>query len=160
MTAAYDPTNYETWPEEQKDFAGRVWRGLQDGNLQPLADYLRAGHYIDRVLAKEIADAIEGGGNGLFRIVPKGRRPGQRGFTAITESHDSKLEVGVWMESRIREFGRGGYEAALEDTKARFGLGKRTIEKAHKYLREYLTNVSTKPGYDAWKLTCLFYPTP
>jgi hypothetical protein len=49
----YNPLAYETWPEEQQNFAGEVIAGLSNGDLQPLSAYLRAGYALDKSMAKK-----------------------------------------------------------------------------------------------------------
>lgn len=162
MGRKYDPVDYETWPEEQKAFLGRVWRGLHDGDLQPLADYIRAGHYLDAPVALEIADAIEGADVGFYHIVAKGRFPGQLGLTASSDQHDRKMAVGVFMEKRLRELGRGGYEAALEEAKGKFGISSSaTVTKALRYARDHVSATISERGEAAiWDLMFALHLTP
>lgn len=159
----YNPIDYETWPDEQKDFAGRVWRGLHDGDLRPLAQYLRAGHYIDPSLGGEIADAIERKPLGSFHIIAVGRHPGQKGMTAAVDARDQKMRIGVFMEHCIREAGKGGYESAMASTREKYSVSKSTVTKAHRFVRDHLEGKDggwRSPEYDAWEFLRAFYLLP
>lgn len=154
---------FASWPQEQRDMMSHVAAGIVDGNLQPLADYFRAGFTeIEPALARELADMIDSQeAYTLYRIQAVGRRRGEIGWSAASDFHHRKLEIGVFMEDRVRRYGRGGYEAALADTKQRFEIGSSaTIAKAHKYLRDYMTKSETKPGWDHWAHLKDFYLTP
>jgi hypothetical protein len=159
----YDLFDYETWPDEQKDFVGRVRNGLGDGNLQPLADYLRAGHYIFPNLASVIADYIEGK-DVPFRIITKGAKPGQKGMKKTIAEDHRNMRIGVFMEAQVRQNGKGGYEAALSTTRKRFApagkeeLGKATVEKHHKRVRDQI-KAGSFPGYDLFDVLLENYPT-
>jgi len=156
--AEYDPLDPETWPEEQRAFAGEVWRGLHDGDLKPLASYLRAGHQLDSALAVEIADAIDCQDVGTFHVVAKGRGRGQRGLTQIFRDHDRKMQIGVFMEDRISRYGKGGYDAALTETFEAFGIASSaTVEKARKYVRQYIDKTPFVPGRDPWEVLKAVY---
>ena len=162
MSRAYDPIDYETWPAEQQEFAGRVWRGLHDGDLQPLADYLRAGHYIEPALANEIADAIEQKDVGYFHLKTKGRQPGQVGMTALSDRHRGKMAIGVFMETRIRAIGRGGYASAEQETMDYFGItSSSTVAKALSYARAYVGRSKFAHGEEeTWSLLFDIYIGP
>jgi hypothetical protein len=157
----YDPLNYDTWPEEQQDFLSRVFEGFGDGDLMPLADYLRAGHYIPQFVGEALADAIERKEWGFFHIVPKGRERGQLGRTAFRENHDRKMKIGVYLEDRLRTYGQGSYAAALDETLAKFDIkSSATVAKAHKYLRAHIESANTAEGFDLFEHLKDLYLTP
>lgn len=147
----WDPRCPETWPEWLQEKAGVVARALADGELQPLADYLRAGYPVDSALAAEIAGMVDGEG-GTFRLVARGRRRGQRGWSTIIADHERKMIVGVFAEAEVRARGEGGYDSAIAATTDRFGIGKTAVTKAHRYMREQLSLAKLAPGCDGWDL--------
>lgn len=151
---AYDPVDYDTWPDEQKDFAGRVWNGLHNGNLQPLADYLRAGHYIEPALGREIAEAIEGVDAGFYHIVTKGRERGQRGWDASWAAHDKKMRVGMLAEKLVREYGPGGFDAAIAEVRRREKFAPKSSwpAEALSYARDFLKRADALPGTRAYEI--------
>ena len=156
--AEYDPANYETCPEVQKDFAGEVIGSLRDGDLQPLASYLRAGHQLEPTMATEIAEMIEQVEWGRYHIVIKARRPGEVGFTTSLEWHERKMRIAVFIEERLERYGRGGYDAALSETMDKFEVkSATTIEKARKHLRGYLATSKSAPDWDHWAYLKDFY---
>jgi hypothetical protein len=144
---AYDPLDYETWPEDQKDFAGTVWRGLHDGDLRPLAAYLRAGHYIDPGLAREIADAIEDVEGGWFKIVAvgKGGRTGPKGLTFDGERNDRKTMIGVWVEKNLRECPRGASAGIYLDAQERFQASRTVVLGALRHVRRSMNYFRENP---------------
>ena len=144
LPAEYDPLDRATWPVEQLSFALEVWQALYDGNMKPLAAYLRAGHCIDPLLASAIADTIE-----------QQRKPGQRGLTQLFMEHARKMQIAVFMEERLSHYGKGGYEAALKDTCSEFNIGSgATVAKARKHLAEFMNSAPTAglPGREDWEL--------
>jgi hypothetical protein len=152
-TPPFDPLDYETWPEEQQAFAGRVWRGLHDGDLAPLAAYLRAGHYIEPALAKDIADSIEGAEDcGPYRIVAVGRRRGERGMSDAWERHDRKMRIGFFVEDRIRKASAGEFDAIVAEAMAKFGIKQTSVTSSLKYLRDHLNQGVVKTDIDPFEL--------
>ncbi len=156
--ADYDPLKYETWPEEQKDFAGRVWRGLLDGDLAPLAEYLRAGHYLDQEQATILADMIEQREESLFHIEVKARRRGQRTWTALSDSHEEKMLIGVYVEEQLRSAPKGQYDAVIKEAaEKKFKVGTTRVKDCLAYMRKTMAEAETAPGLDTWEVYRKFY---
>ena len=158
MTKPYDPIDYDTWPESQKDFAGEVWRGLHDGNLAPLAAYLRAGHQLDKTLADDLASAIDGKDVAGVRI--KASRPrGKPKMSASIDAHRFRMEVGLYIERRIRELGPSGYEAAIADARAHYGFTEKTSRPrdCHSYVKTLIEKQSRDGDWDPFEVYCRIY---
>ncbi|MFB0875326.1 MULTISPECIES: hypothetical protein [unclassified Sphingobium] len=156
----YDPTQYETWPQEQKDFAGKVADGLANGDMKPLAAYIRAGHYLEPALAAEIADMLDSNeGYTPFRLQAIGRsnRPG--GWKQWSEQHHRMEVMGIWVEREIRRSPRGAYAGIIEDACEIFQVGKTSVTKAHKLIREQLDSATSAPGFDLFAHLINLYST-
>jgi hypothetical protein len=137
--------DFETWPEGQKAFASRVMYGILDGDLQPLADYLRAGHYIHPRLAHVLIDVIENN-DVPFQIVTVGARGGQPGMTKQLTESGMKMATGVFMEDRFRRFGRADSKNAARDAAAKFGVSERVAITARRELRELIRSYKGSPA--------------
>lgn len=142
----YDPHDIKTWPKAAVDAHVRAQQGLVDGDLQPLADYIRAGHYMHPNLTVMIADAIEGR-DFPYHIKIVGRKKGQRRHAELAAIENRKMQIGVFMEDRIRANGRGGYESALEETREHFSVSKRTATEHHSYAKRFIGDAPT-PALD------------
>ena len=149
----YDPLKYETWPEDQKAFAGRVVFGLRDGDIKPLADYIRAGHYLEPTMAHEIADALEGKDSGYYHLVSKGRRPNQQGWTKSIQSSDRMSEIGVWVATALRDAPRGASSGIHLEAQTKFKASRTVVLDALRHVRwqmDYMRKDPTKGDADAW----------
>jgi hypothetical protein len=157
MAKPYDPLDFDTWPPEQKEFAGRVVTGLANGDAKPLAEYIRAGHYLEPVMAAEIADMIEGAEDAWFHFKLKARRRGQRGWSEVIEAHDRKMAVGVFVETRLRGLPRGAYAQVVFEAGEKFELGATAVAEALAYVRQYIAEADVAPGYDLLEELSAFY---
>lgn len=119
--------------------------GLRDGNLAPLASHLRSGLTLPQFVADEIADMIEGNGV-FFNIVTKGRKPGQDGWSDKLSFERQRMVIGVFFEGRIRALGRGGFEAALQETMDRFSIGATAAKNHRKWVSDCLDRVGAEGG--------------
>jgi hypothetical protein len=71
------------------------------------------------------------------------------------------MTIGVYMEERLRLYGRGGFDAALGETQTRFEIkSSATVAKALKYLREQLNQGEGSPGWQSWDRLREEYFTP
>ena len=147
----------DEWPEERKYLAFDVWRGLLDGDLAPLARALRAGYPIDEPNAKLLAEMIEHSEDSLFHIVVKGRQRGQRTWTELTESHEQKIIIGVFVERRLRDRGKGQFDAIVKEATEKYGVGKTTVTDALAHLRKTLEAADTAPGSSLLQYYFEFY---
>lgn len=146
MAEGFDPTNYDTWPEETKAAAGKVMGALMDGNIEPLVGYLRTDLPIHSGMRSVIANMLDGDSHELFRLVVKGQKRGQRKWTDIIDAHEQKMKMGVFVEAIIRKAGRGSHDAAVTDAMNKFRASHGTVTKAHKYLRDTLAKSHRAPG--------------
>ena len=134
-----------------------VENALDDGNPDPLADHLRNGGEIDARLRQHLTAMLDENGNTTFKFVLRGRKPGELGGTMSILQNELKSEIGTYMERRVREYGPGGYEAALQKTKEEFDVAKTTVENAHKYVKNAL-KLDPNPG--SWQYLNDRYPDP
>ena len=149
MGEGYDPLKYETWPEEVRDFAGDVVGALRDGDLTLLARYIREGHYLEPVMAKEIADMLDSDeGYTPFRVeaVKRTKRPG--GWSKWSEDRFRRMQIGVWVEAEIRTAPRGAYDGIITEACEKFGVSPTTVTNAHRSVRSDLKKSVVKPGFD------------
>ncbi|GAA4643975.1 hypothetical protein GCM10023115_19350 [Pontixanthobacter gangjinensis] len=156
----YDPMDSDTWTGEQGMLVTQVWTGLHNGNLQPLADYLRKGWYLPPEIASEIADAIDQKDVGYFHIVKKGRKPGQRGMNESFEDHGRKIKVGLFIHCRLQEVPRGEHDSVMLEAKEKFGLAPRTSRKYLRYFRQKFSEAKHNPKRDSLEVWKRVYGTP
>lgn len=146
----YDAFDYKTWSEEQKDFVGRVREGLCDGDLQPLADYLRAGHYVFPNLATTIADAIEGK-DMPFRMYMKGTTRSPLNTTQRFEYDSKRLQIGVFAEKQMQHHGAGKTKVAIGEAMDRFDVRKTVVTEALAEVRKILDKAAPEFRDEVWK---------
>ena len=138
----FAPLDRTTWSETQINFIGPVFHGLLDGDLQPFADYLRAGLYVFPSMANAIADAIEGK-DVPFRIITKGAKPSQQKRSVEAAATFRRFEIGVFFEDCCRKLGNGGFEAALSATCERYGVSPTSAKNHRKSLWDHIGDPST-----------------
>ncbi len=65
------------------------------------------------------------------------------------------------MEERVRQYGKGGYDAALKETCKKFEISSSaTVAKARKFVLDYMASSQVAPGWDQWVHLKDFYFTP
>ncbi|MDB5582935.1 MAG: hypothetical protein JWR80_8111 [Bradyrhizobium sp.] len=133
----YDPFDYDTWPQAQKSFVGRVQHGLLDGDLQPLADYLRAGHYIFPNLATMIADAIEGKDMPEILTMRRATRS-PLNTTQRFELEARRTQIGVYTQARVNELGKGKTKVAIGEAMDKFQACKTEVTDARAIILKFL----------------------
>lgn len=146
----YDPFIFETWPEEQKDFVSSVQHGLLDGDLQPLADYLRAGHYVFPNLATTIADAIESR-DMPFRIITKGVTRSPLNTTQRVAQEAQKWNIGVFAEVRARHHGKGKSKLAIGDAMKKFDVTQTVVTDARAAVLKILRDAPAELRERVWE---------
>ena len=134
-----------------------VFHALEDGDGKPLADYLLNGGDLVPALRQHLAAMLDQDGDTTFKLVLKGRRPGELGWSTTLAANDKKMSIGVFMERRVRAYGKGGYEAARAETEKQFNIGKTTLEKAHQHVKNVVKSYSKR---DMWAHLNAIYPDP
>lgn len=142
---------------EQKVAEFAVILAILDGNLEPLAEHIMSGSPVTGPIAWAIAASIKG--LTLFRITTVGMKTGQRSFSRWLSDESKKYQVGIFMESRIAEYGKSGYESALADTKKKFGISRRLVEEYRKYFKDELKNSTTEGDRFSLEFLQQFCPT-
>lgn len=132
---AFDPLDYETWPQRLRDMAGDAEDGLDNGDLRPLAVILQQGFPVPNWLSLRLAEAIDPGGRGRFRIEAIGRKKGEKGEKAAAERYARNANIGAYVAYYIHKHGQdqGVYDSAIADARAKFGLGKKSSAPAQHY---------------------------
>ena len=124
-----------------------IVRALRDGDLKPLAGYLRAGGVQDspkqvvsvpQELALEIAAMIEKQPWCWFSLEVKGRRQNEQGWTREMELEKRDFTIGYFMVKHQREQGRGSYEGVLQDAEAEFRVDRATVKRAHAFVKNWI----------------------
>lgn len=132
---AFDPLDYETWPQRLRDMAGEAEDGLDDGDLMPLAALLQQGLPLPTWLSLRLAEAIDPGGGGRFRIEAIGRKKGEVGERAAAKRYARNSNIGAYVAYYIHKHGQdqGVYDSAIADARDKFGLGKKSSAPAQHY---------------------------
>ena len=123
----------------------RYARGILEGELKPLADYLAAGHPMDHVLRKALIELIDGGGaqyvhcedqpqtqtgDGLWKLKLCKNRRGAG--TALSRRRTVRKQVEIATYYLQRPHGRGEKLDAVMDTAEHFGIERTTVTGAIK----------------------------
>lgn len=128
-------------PLEQRIAYTAASDGLLDGDLRPLAAYLRAGWPLDKWLSEQIADAIEGPDEEGFTLRMVNRR-GHKKFSDVVADHARRLDIALAVRHLQVEDQRRGlvgtYEAIIRHTMQRFGVSRSTVTGAVAWARKEL----------------------
>lgn len=118
------------------DAAFEAIEAFRDGNLLPLAAYLKAGGNVFGQMAFMIAMAIEGDGPVRLTIhrTSKDRHP----LSAVTAKYERDLTIGCAIEVRLRAEPGLKYKDGVSDAAAAFGVSKETARKALAGVRRQL----------------------
>jgi hypothetical protein len=138
----YDPFDYVSWPEEQRAFVARVLHGMLDGEFQPLADYLRAGHHVIPAIATAIANCLERK-HAPFYLYSKGAKSGAQKLSTIADKEFRKMQIAVFYEHRVRMLGPGASLVALQETCERFGISQSTAKTHRRALNAHVNGFKT-----------------
>lgn len=138
------------WEQHQSDEIMEAITGIRDGDLQPLAAYLRAGGLpespretvaLPKWVACEIAALIDGNSYGWFKVEVKGRKNNPQGWTKELDLRNRNFRIGYFVERRMRESPRGAYEGAIQDAYVQFSEKPGTVKKAHRSVKSWLQQV-------------------
>lgn len=134
---AFDPLDYETWPQRLRDRAGEVADGLDNGDLGPLAAYLQEGFPLPTWLSLQLADAINPRGGGRYKVGFSGRKTGEQGERKAAARHSRNYSIGAYVAYYIHKHGRGQavYDSAIADAREKFGLGEKSSAPAQHYAK-------------------------
>lgn len=114
MSPDFDIEDWHSWPADLAILNSEVRLALEDGELRPLANYLRAGHPVDGQLRRSIADLIEGRGL-RFELRKKAKKRGQRLLSDDQTLHDLRMSIGIEFELRRRAGPNEKYESIVTD---------------------------------------------
>lgn len=132
---AFDSLDYETWPQRLRDLAGEVEDGMDNGDLAPLASYLRAGYPLPIWLSLKLAAAIELEGDGRYLVEARGRKKGEQGEKAAADRYARNANIGAYVAFYLHKYGQssGIYDSAIADARTKFGLGEKSSAPAQHY---------------------------
>lgn len=131
---------YDAWSDEQKGAYSEVANGIANGDLQPLAEYFRAGFFeLEGALALELADMIDAkDGLSDYRLAAIGRTKRPIGWSKKLELLQKHLTIGTWVEREIQNSPRGAYPGIIADAVELFGVGTTTVTTGHSELKKRL----------------------
>lgn len=132
-----DPCVFQELPDELKDMHMDAVQGLFDGDPAPLAAYIRAGYAVDGSLAYWIAAAIKGEYG--YRFILKGTKKGQRPQSERFAKYQRELEIGIWVEQRLRAAAPGEFESVISDAITEFEVGRTVVTDALALLRRQIS---------------------
>lgn len=138
---------WHSLPLEQRKAHAEASLCMLDGDLRPLAAYIRAGWPIDEALASQIADAIDGPdaeGFTLRMIGKPGRRPS---FTEREAKRARDFDIALFIRQRQIEHAEEGwagtFEEIVDEATKKFGVKRSTVTKA-------LADIRALVGDDIW----------
>lgn len=121
---------------------------LEDGKVDLLVDYLMGDGPISPAFRQHLAAMLQPDGETTYRFEkPIGRRRGELGWSEEVARNARKMEVGVFMERRVRAYGKGGYEAAFLETTTQFEIGKTKLQDAHKHVRNIIEKYTRRDKF-------------
>jgi hypothetical protein len=111
--------------DEEEQLALAALGGLWQGNLQPLALFLRAGYPLNYMLRRELVHAITGEDNQFYRLELHKR--GRRGETNVISKLHTRVRnnaIGKYVEERLPEDGKAeaAFAAAMEEFQVERGV--------------------------------------
>lgn len=132
-----------------------IVRGLRDGDLKPLAAYLKGGGLKDSPeeivsipewLASEIVSMIEQQPWCWFWLDVRGRHQNEQGWSRELETKKRNFTIGYFVLKQQRDRGRGSYEAVLQDAEAHFKADRATIKRAHAFVKRWIRDHKEAAG--------------
>lgn len=136
------------WSRSESILFARAYVGLMNGDLDPLARYIRAGLPVNRDLAELLASSIDGLGRiSAPSILPRYRirmtgKPGQRSISQDRDSHLQKLEIGYYIWQDLSSANRGEFEGVILDAMGKFSRSRTVVTDAYTYFRHAMDNAN------------------
>lgn len=128
------------WSEERHSLYVNAWFELSNGNLEPLARYIRKGWAVEGPLADSLAGMIDGRVlrpmDERFEIVVKGRDGNKRTFRQRLHEHREKVRIALFVNRRLDQ-GRSVDDASGEAC-TYFNCSRRKVDGARKHLQQML----------------------
>lgn len=121
-------------PNDQDEFAlySAAFYGICNGDLRPLAAYLRSGYSIHPNIRREIANAIDGVGK--YLPLKLSHINGWRSLTSIERKYQKDMRIGAFIDAELEVRGRGSFDSAIALAAQRFGVSE---GKARASLRSF-----------------------
>ena len=114
----------------------RYARGFLEGNLEPLADYLAAGHPMDHAMRRMLVEAIEGHtGDGFYRL-SLNQKDSMKKHSALRRRRDLREDVEIVAHFRLLPAEKGHWLSRVKDTAVHFGVGTTRVKDALRKARE------------------------
>lgn len=165
-----DDGKLEKWREarrrssELEDEAFPIVRALRDGNLEPLASYLKGGGLKDspdevvsipESIAHELVSMIDGDAWCWFHLQTIAKKRGKTWTSDLSRDKERDL-VGFFVEKRTRELPRGSYESVIQEACDRFAKKRTYVTEAHAEVKAYLLEAEGR-GADGWRVLRRLY---
>lgn len=131
-----DWEEFANWPIEVEDEYWRAIEAFEDGNPAPLGDYLGKGYRLTYQMAHRLRQAIAGGGP--VKLVLEQVAPDRQAHSSKLARYYRNIEIGAWIEKRLRADSSLKYGDAVDDAAKHFGIGKETAKRALSDLRRQL----------------------
>jgi hypothetical protein len=151
-----------------QDEALPIVSALRGGDLKALAEHLKLGGLQDtpsdvvsipQWLADELVSMIEGKPWCWFHLRLVANKRG-RTWSKDLDGNTERGLVGYFTERRIRELGRGSYDAAVQEACDRFGKRRTYVTDAHTAVKRYLERTRASPPdfeVDGWQVLSEVY---
>ena len=114
----------------------RYARGFLEGNLEPLADYLAAGHPMDHAMRRLLVEAIEGrAGDGFYRLTLD-KKDSMKRHSALLRRRAAREDVEIVAHFRQLAAEKGHWLGRVKATAQHFGVGTTRVKDALREARE------------------------
>lgn len=107
--------------------------GLANGDLMPVAEYLRSDFEINSSIRSLLADAIEGKGD--FKPLKLLHRKGWRSEVSRERRARRDMAIGAFIEAEIRAFGRGVFASAVKSAAKQFRVSEGQVKASLRVFR-------------------------
>jgi hypothetical protein len=122
-----DAEQHRDLTPEEDALAMRAYSGLLQGNLEPLAEYLRTGAPFDFIFRREIVEAIEGGRE--FRLELRKQTTGPGNVVTRLQTQWRDMQIGLYIQKRLPNL-NNQLEAAVADAMEHFGAKRGVVLNA------------------------------
>lgn len=122
-------TERQNWTDERLGLWSDAVAAFDDGDLEPLAAYLRAGYVIDGEIANRLLWAIEGE-HWPVRLEARRTNKDRTAHSVRQARYYRDLEIGIWIETRLRANAQLKRADAITDGAKEFAVGKTLAAKA------------------------------
>ncbi|MBX9662586.1 hypothetical protein [Novosphingobium sp.] len=127
---------HEGWPPEIVEAYWGAFHGLLDGDLRPMAEYLRAGFEVDRNMAVLLAGAFNG--DAPVKLVAEKVGQDRRPHSIVLASYQEDLRIGSAVYRMAIWPGKTKWESAVREVAASHGVGRTRAARAYSLVKAHL----------------------